>query len=180
MMKLTAMFALTLVAQATGLRAQDMYVENVTATPDAKEAKGKEFRWECWSAVPETFGEEITQQAGTHVFGQTVACLKVMLDQYYVSKEEIVPGDPMTRTVIKKPTLYNTIRKIEKYLKREVDRGALSASDAAAAYIHVLGVAITAVGEDELDSFEESLGKAKKDVATQLALFGQVKLKALY
>lgn len=71
--------------------------------------------WEFYSTVQEPTAEELAN-ANNHKFGKEVGCLYSAFMDMYVVKEEVVPGDPARRTVIRKPGIYNAVRSIEKQL----------------------------------------------------------------
>ena len=76
--------------------------------------------WEFYSTQQEPTAEELAN-ANNHKFGKEVGCLYNAFMDMYVVKEEIVPGDPSRRTVIRKPGIYNAVRSIEKQLNKKID-----------------------------------------------------------
>jgi hypothetical protein len=146
----------------------------------AKAEGNTDYKWEFSSAVSDSFDDATLQNAGEDDFGQRVACLKTLVNRYYVYREEIVPGDPTMRTLIRKPDIYNSARKVEKHLKKEVKKGNLTVQQAANELAFVLEVAIAAIDERDTDSFESSLSESKNDVTAQINVFKQVKLNRLY
>lgn len=97
----------------------------------------------------------------------------------YVVKEEVVPGDPSRRTVIRKPGIYNAVRSIEKQLSKEVKSQTLTKEQAAEELENVLKIALAAIDSDT-NTFEDALQDNKKDYTRLLAVFDNVKLKSLY
>lgn len=170
--------------------AQDLYADNYYSTKaetdrniekNSKSEDGeKVYKWEFSSSTPSTFDENTIQCAESHEFGSRVACLKVLMNKYFVTQEEIVPGDPMKRTIIKKSNVYNTAQKIEKYLKKEVKKGDISLEKATSELIHVLEVSLAIVDERETTTFEKTLDENKKNVEDQLSVFEKVKIKNIY
>lgn len=165
---------------------QNLLASNTGKSSDKNEATSVEteakagYKWEFYSIVPDSFDESIIQNAEENNFGQRVACLKTLVEKYYISKEEIVPGHPAMRTMIRKPNIYNTVRKVEKHLKKEVKKGNLSLQQATNELTHVLEVAISAVDEPDTHSFESSLNESKGSVNEQINVFKQVKLNYFY
>lgn len=187
-MKTIKFLLLILFTSTLSIQAQHFYADNnirgirneePNVISEKKDVEKKEYKWEFISGTPSSFDDNTIKQAEDHEFGEKVACLKVLMDKYYITKEEIVPGDPMMRTIIKKPNVYNTTRKIEKFLRKEVSKGKMDISKAKSEYTHVLEVAIALLEEDS-HSFEKSLDSSKKDIDQQLTLFNQVKLNSLY
>lgn len=171
--------------------AQDLYADNYRSTKNetdtniekyskSEEGENKEYKWEFDSSVPSTFDDNTIQRAEAHEFGSKVACLKVLMDKYYVTQEEVVPGDPMKRTMIKKPNIYNTARKIEKHLKKEVKKGDISLEKATTEFIHVLEVSLAIVDETETGTFEKTLDENKKNIENQINIFKEVKINSIY
>lgn len=173
------------------ISAQDFYADNYRAGKNEtdknivksskdEDTKNKEYKWEFDSSVPPTFDDNTIQKAEAHEFGSKVACLKVLMEKYYVSKEEVVPGDPMTRTIIKKPNIYNTARKIEKHLKKEVKNGDISLEKATNDLTHILEVSLAIISEPKTETFEEALDQNKKNIEDQIDIFKQVKINSIY
>ncbi|MDR1555561.1 MAG: hypothetical protein LBS88_00845 [Tannerellaceae bacterium] len=145
-----------------------------------KAEEKSDYKWIFYSAVSDSFDDFVLQNAEKDEFGQRVACLKTLVSKYYICKEEIVPGDPTMRTVIRKPDIYNSARKVEKHLKKEVKKGNLTRQQAANELAFVLEVAIAAIDESNTESFESSLSESKSSVNAQINVFRQVKLNHLY
>ncbi|MFV0418083.1 MAG: hypothetical protein ACK5KT_05085 [Dysgonomonas sp.] len=171
--------------------AQDFYADNyrtvknetgknITKNSINDNAKNKEYKWEFDSSVPPTFDENTIQKAEEHEFGTKVACLKVLMEKYYVTKEEVVPGDPMKRTIIKKPNIYNTTRRIEKHLKKELKNGDISLEKATSDFTHILEVSLAIISESQTETFENALDQNKKNVEDQIDVFRQVKINSIY
>ena len=154
--------------------------ENPTKSVNKEEVKSKEYIWKFDSSVPTTFNNNTLQKAEEHEFGSKVACLKVLMEESFVTQEEMVPGDPMKRTIIKKPNIYNTARKIEKHLKKEVKNGDISLEKATSEFIHVLEVSMAIVNEAETESFEKYLDTKKKNIEDQINIFNQVQINSIY
>ena len=102
------------------------------------------------------------------------------MEKYYISQEEVVPGDPTRRTIIKKPNIYNTTRKIEKYLKKGVKNGNINSDKATKDFTHILEVSLAAVSEENTESFEKALDQNKKNIEDQIDIFKQVKINSIY
>ncbi|MDR2773347.1 MAG: hypothetical protein LBC19_01160 [Tannerella sp.] len=145
------------------------------------EAEGNsDYKWEFFSAVSDSFDDAVLLNAEKNEFGQRVACLKMLVNKYYICKEEVVPGDPTMRTLIRKPDIYNSVRRVEKHLKKEVKKGNLTWQQAADELTFVLEVAVAAIDEKDTDSFEASLGESKNSANAQIKVFKQVKLNRFY
>ncbi|EYA47193.1 hypothetical protein M115_2897 [Bacteroides fragilis str. 3719 T6] len=93
----------------------------------------------------------------------------------YVVREEVVPGAPPRRTVIRKPTIYNAVRSIEKQLNKELKSNKMTREQVAAEFTNVLKVAISAY-DSESESFEDALQINRKNATDLLSVFQNVKL----
>jgi viroplasmin and RNaseH domain-containing protein len=120
--------------------------------------------------------ESITaEMAGDHIFGETIAKKIYLLESKYTSEVEIVPGNPQTRTVIRKPLIYETVKRIEKLLKKEVKKGTLTSDSATTSLNKVLDVALNILASDT-ENFESAI-EALDNTESKLLLFtNQVKL----
>ena len=134
--------------------------------------------WVFYSTLKQPSAEELAH-ADDHKFGKEIGYLYTAFMGTYVVKEEVVPGDPARRTVIRKPDIYNAVRSIEKQLSKEVKSQTLTADKAADEFSNVLQVALAAIDSDTL-TFERELQANKKDANRLLAIFDEVELKCLY
>jgi hypothetical protein len=103
-----------------------------------------------------------------------------LVKSLYVTKEEVVPGDPQTRTIIKKPEIYNAVNNVEKFLRKQVKDKQMSMEDAQRNLNQVIEVALAAIDTEETNSFEEALHKNRKQADSQLEVFKKVKVKSIY
>jgi hypothetical protein len=135
--------------------------------------------WEFLSGITSQFSaEEINNN--NYILGGKVGCMLQQLKSLYVTKEEVVPGDPQTRTVIRKPEILNAVNNVEKYLKKQVKEKQMSLEDAQHNLTQVIEVALAAIDTEETNSFEEALNKNKKQAGYQLEVFKKVKVKSIY
>lgn len=134
--------------------------------------------WEFYSTVKTPTTEELAA-ANNHYFGKEIGCLYNSFIDIYVIKEEVVPGDPTRRTVIRKPGIYNAVRSIEKQLSKAVKNTSITQEKASEEFSNVLKIALAAIDSDS-QTFEEALQNNKKDTSRLLAIFDNVELKSLY
>lgn len=186
------LFIILLLGTIIPLSAQEYLAYNNIGSKDEVEIKTikikaenvkpaeNEYIWEFLSAIPSVINKSVVEKSDKHEFGQRVACLKTLMENHYITKEDVIPGDPMMRTIVLKPNVYYTVRKIEKYLKKEVRNGDITAKEASSEMEHVLKVALCVIDEEEMSSFEIALNKNKKNIADQISLFHQVKLQNIY
>jgi len=112
-----------------------------------------------------------------HAFGLEISRKNEIFTKRYVSKESIVPGNPRTKTIIKKPLIYNSVRDIEKYLVKSMEKGEISYESGRDILSKTLDVALNILATDTSD-FEKEL-KTKSDDISKIELFTQ-RLKLIY
>jgi hypothetical protein len=112
-----------------------------------------------------------TEMAGEHPFGDQISKKVYLLESKYTSEVALIPGNPQTKTVIQKPVIYETVKRIEKQLKKSVKKEELSVSDAAYTFNKVLDVALNTLtaNTERFESAIESLDEtdAKIDLFTK-------------
>lgn len=109
------------------------------------------------------------EMAGEHLLGDLVAKKIYLFNEFYTSEENLFPGNPATKTVIKKPVIYEAVKRIERDLKKSVKKEETSVSEASSILNTVLDVALNILTEDTRD-FEIALGKAG-DNKSKIELF---------
>ena len=178
-------FILTVAFLSISLFAQQMWAMPFCPVRDKKEnvktdaSSAKVETWEFYSTVETPSSEELAALVSNHKLGKKVAFLYDSFKDTYVVKEEVVPGDPTRRTVIRKPEIYNAVRTIEKELNRQVRKDLLPQDKAEQEFTGVLKVALAAIDSDT-ESFETALQENKKDVSHLLGVFRRVSLKSIY
>ena len=146
----------------------------------AGESKTKSYLWEFLSVVPNDFDDPKYRDIDVGFFGREIACLDHIFETSYVTREKMVPGDPTERTIIKKQSVYNITRNIEKFYKKELKKGQVDRQQVVEDYSHVLKVAIALVDTEDTTGFETELGNQKKDPQLQIEVFKKVKLNNIY
>lgn len=106
---------------------------------------------------------------GEHIFGQMVSGKLYLLESKYTYEVPIVPGNPQMRTMIRKPVVYDAVKKIERHLKKSVKKGEVSAEVASAEFNKVLDVAFNVLTAETGD-FEKAITESK-DVNSLTNLF---------
>lgn len=146
---------------------------------DGEEETSTSSSWEFYYALHEPTAEELSDISNAGKFGKEASYYYDLFKEAYVTKEEVVPGDPTRRTVIRKPEIYNSVRRIEKALAKSLKKNEISQEESEKTFCHVLKVSLAAIDSDT-DSFEKTLEDNKKDTNKLLALFGKVNLKSIY
>ena len=98
------------------------------------------------------------EMVGEHILGDQIARKLYLLESKYTYEVEIVPGNPQTKTVIRKPIVYEAVQKIERYLKKSVKKGDMTVESAALEFDKVLDVAFNVLTADT-ESFEKAITK---------------------
>ena len=135
--------------------------------------------WSFYSVLKEFTPEELAA-AGNHKLGKEVACLYDRFLEAYVVKEEVVPGDPARRTVIKKPSIYNSVCSIERQLNKDIKSKKLTVEEASDEFGDVLRIALAAMGTYESNTFEKALQGNDGGIPGLRAIFERVELKNIY
>jgi hypothetical protein len=109
------------------------------------------------------------EMAGENPLGDLVAKKIYLLEAKYTYQVPIVPGNPQTKTVIRKPVIYDAVQKIEHHLKRSVKKGEVSLEIAEIDFNKVLDVAFNVLTVDT-ESFEKAISKTN-DINSLTNLF---------
>lgn len=104
-----------------------------------------------------------------HQFGQDVSRKLYLLESRYTYETPAVPGNPLTKTMVRKPVIYDAVRRIEHYLKKGVKKGTNRLETASITLNKVLDVALNAISADS-NSFEKAIGNTA-DMDSLIALF---------
>lgn len=91
-----------------------------------------------------------------HVLGTLVSEKLYLLEAKYTYQVSIVPGNPQTRTMVRKPVIYEAVKKIERNLKKQVKKGEISTEVASGEFNKVLDVAFNVLTA-ETTSFEKAI-----------------------
>lgn len=161
---------------ATRYAAGDEKKENVTSV---SETAGTDMTWEFYSAYGDPTAEDLATVSGSSRFGKKATYFYGLFKDTYVTKEEVVPGDPTRRTVIRKPEIYNAVKNIEKALGKALKKHEITPEESEKQFCHVLKVSLAAIDSDT-STFEKSLDENRKDSQALLAIFQRVDLKNLY
>lgn len=110
-----------------------------------------------------------------HYFGDEVALRYYLFEQQYTYLLNAAPGAFSGKMMIKKPLIYNSIIKIDTYLRKEVKKGDLSKEAGAKQLSRLLDYAIILLNEQTAD-LEKALKLAESPVE-QIKLFNLVVIK---
>lgn len=111
----------------------------------------------------------------SHDLGEMVSKKFYLLDSKYTYEMPLVPGNPQSKTMVRKPVIYETVYKIEKYLKKSLKKGEISIENATTIMNKVLDVANCILTADTTD-FEKEIDQRKNPQALTQLFMNQVKL----
>lgn len=97
---------------------------------------------------------------GEHDFGQLISEKLYLFEAKYTYEIPSIPGNPQMRTMIRKPVIYEAVKKIERHLKKSVKKGDISVETASIDFNKVLDVAFNILTA-ETDSFEKAIAESK-------------------
>jgi hypothetical protein len=116
------------------------------------------------------------QTIDEHFLGSDIAKKIELLNDVYTVKTPISPGNPTMKTSIRKPLVYTSVKKIERQLRKDVNKNTVSVESAAKLFDKVLDIAISIVN-DHTEEFEKEI-KLSGTPESLLELFSQrVQLK---
>jgi hypothetical protein len=95
-----------------------------------------------------------------HPFGELIARKLYMLQNLYTYVEPPSPTSPGEKTIVKKPTIYNTILKLNRNLKKMVKNNLIDKNQAISDLNLCLDVALS-ISADDTGDFESELKRAK-------------------
>lgn len=125
---------------------------------DSNTGSGYTFEFMAFTQTDEL--KKVTDDmAGTHFLGQEIAKKMYLFNETYCYKEPIAPGSSATKTMFRKLVIYNSVKKIEHYLKKSVKGGGISVDVAAREYNKVLDVALNIL-DVNTENFENRIKSA--------------------
>ncbi|NOU46112.1 MAG: hypothetical protein HOO86_03515 [Bacteroidales bacterium] len=138
--------------------AQDTFAFASTSNNTPTEIPGKALPKFEFQGFPREYElDQITTDiAGEHILGESIAKKLYLLDGKYTSQEAVVPGNPLTKTLISKPVIYDAVKRIEKHLKRKVKKGEMTVDSAFTIMNKVLDIALN-IRVTDTEKFESEL-----------------------
>jgi len=121
------------------------------------------FEFRIYSSTQD-FSSVSKDMIENHVFGELVSKKLYLLDSKYTYEVPIIPGNPQIRTMVRKPVIYDAVRKIERYLKKSVKKGEVSIETASNEFNIVLDVANNVFTADT-KSFEKAISETENTEA---------------
>ena len=127
------------------------------------------FEFASTSQVTST--ESVTNEmAGNHFLGDEIAKKMYLFNDHYSYKVAIAPGNSATKTVFRKPEIYSSVKKIERFLKKGVKNGDIKNTVAQNEYDKVLNVVLNILDENTA-KLEERLKSAGENATELLNIY---------
>jgi len=98
-----------------------------------------------------------------HYLGYEIGSKMYLLDQTYTVIEEPSPVNPVEKTIVNKPAIFYSIKKLNKYYKRTIKKGDITEEQAKIKLNAYLDICLS-IYNQETDLFEEALKNSKEDV----------------
>jgi hypothetical protein len=109
-----------------------------------------------------------------HYLGEDIAVKVQLLKDTYTSVEKASATSPVDKTIVRKPTIYNTVLKLNRLYKTEIKKGLITEDEARANLIKVLDIS-NVVSYQNTTKLEDAL-KETETSADIVAVFNRVKL----
>lgn len=106
-------------------------------------------------------------QSYDHFLGAEVGKKMYLLKESYTWREEPDPIKPTPTVVIEKPSIYNNIKKLERYYKKSIKKDKLTVEAASAEFVNILDIALQVryQATEELEDYLKSI-KEVEEIAT--------------
>ncbi len=111
-----------------------------------------------------------------HYLGVDIAKKLELLKSTYTWKEEGTPNSPTSKTIVEKPAIYYSVKKLDKYYKKAIKKGEISEEEARDAFTKALDIALF-IRYQETDAFESTLRTLKEESDIALLYTKKVKLE---
>ncbi|MEO9474910.1 MAG: hypothetical protein ABJG41_05235 [Cyclobacteriaceae bacterium] len=106
-------------------------------------------------------------QVYDHFLGTEVGKKMYLLKESYTWRDEPDPIKPTPTVVIEKPSIYNNIKKLERYYKKSIKKDKITVEDASAEFVNILDIALQVryQATQELEDYLKSI-KEVEEIAT--------------
>lgn len=111
----------------------------------------------------------------THFLGDSVAVRWSAFQSAYIRSVDLSVGFSGSDVTIIKPAVFNSVEKINRYLRKKIKRQEISEQNAATLLMHILNCSLVLIYEPDTSAFEEALIRAKLP-EMQMAVFSEVNL----
>ncbi len=162
----TILLLLTLQAATTliGLTAQETYPVLASLSTDTRGKTGRIPPVYEYPLVAYAYelSQTTTGDNSQGDFGKSIDRKLSLLEKLYVTEKPLVPGNPQTRTMIRKPGIYLAVKKTERFLVRQVKREEIHPEEAMQLMDQVLTVALSLFSA-ETEAVETALASTRTD-----------------
>jgi len=155
-----------LVANRTEIRGSESH-NNTTTTTVANTKIAFEFLASSQLQSVDNITDDMVED---HFLGSQIGKKVYLFNKNYSYKVLLSPGNSATKTVFRKPEIYSSVKKIERYLKDSIKKHNLDNSIASSEYDNVLNIALNILDENT-DKFEERLKLAAGNSAELLHIY---------
>lgn len=155
--------------------AQTNYLASSTSTATKNDTSHEivtpkeSFRFKA-ASFAEWLAKVPDEDVKNEAFGVEIGKKRLLVNQLYLSKESIAPGEAASKTIFLKPAIYFSTKKIEMYLKKAVKSGTFTYESACNAFNKVLDVVINISNEDT-SIFEKRLTAVSTDAESLLNIY---------
>ena len=129
-------------------------VVSITTTQDSKDSY---IFSQCSPYPTDKFDRSL---ASAHYLGDDIAFQMYMLKKTYTYVEEGTTTSPGEKTVVLKPTIYNSIKNLSRLYKKEIKSGALTTEQATENLSKHISIAMCVYAQST-EKMEDALRKAK-------------------
>lgn len=112
------------------------------------------FEFDVYSKVESSHVDP--QLVENHFMGNEIAQKMYQFDRLYTYETKIAPGNPASTTNIRKPVVYNSVKRIESFLKKSVRKHEISMDMAVVQFNKVLDVALNTLYQNT-NAFENEI-----------------------
>jgi hypothetical protein len=127
------------------------------------------FEFDVYSPVNVNANNIDPNMIGSHFLGSRMALKMYILDKMYTFETNVAPGNPATTTSIRKPLVYNSVKKIESYLKKSLRKKEITTEAAEEQLGKVVDVALNILYQNT-EAIESQI-KALDSSSDLLALY---------
>lgn len=135
-------------------------------------------RFEFYEVLTAPSNTELQNLETDGVESKLSAYFEDKLKECTFTRENVIPGETLQRTVTRKVSIYNAVRSIHKNLVRDVRNNPKQKEAAKEMLERVTRVAISAFYDENSRDFEEALHANRKDYKKLIEVFNNVVLKS--
>ncbi len=116
-----------------------------------------------------------TYKVPSHYLGEDIALKMYLVEQTYTIVEEATSVNPVEKTIVNKPSIFYSIKRLNKYYKRAIRKGEMTEEEVKTRLNNYLDICLSIYRQDT-NLFEEAL-KNSKEKDEIVAVFSRVILE---